>query len=767
MTAWEMTMRLPQWRFRPWVAAILFCFLPAPLAARDVVVLASGPKGSAYHRLAEGMKRRLEAQYEVRIEPQPDCVESMKWLEAAKDAEEGFASRFAFAQQDVIAERFRLSPATPIRVVDRIAFDYLHIFVRESLGAETVADLARRRTWLGEEGSGVRYTADHILLDVLGMRLDSGVRYKDLEPMLWPDGDLRVEPYAVEKLPAWLRQGRLDAAMVMAPLGAREVMDVMRYGDSRLLALDPATRRKLLALHETHTFLRHLAFVTIPKWSYDYQENPVSTLAVPVLLLAREETGSGIAVAVRDAAVEEWRAVLDSLRRTQGLQRSSAVPEVEPLAAYGLKLLPGVDRIDPRPRRIPGWGHALLALAGIFVLLRQRWLRRRVVKTWRHYPLLCGVSLPLLVGVPLITWGAYLAEREVNEYFSSFWESGWSITVYIFSGLEDRVPYTLAGHLLVTAGLFLGWICSAVATGWTASLFVRRDKKMPRSLEDHFLLLNWNDRGMDVVRQLHHEVLRKSNRTSPIVVLAAAENPHLKQLSHFGNGSEEAFDEVYSCFGDPTDVAALKRANAKKARAVVILADGKHSDERAVRSILALQEIAKAAPRSNLHVVAELIDPANTGVLKHLEATFPGRIEAVSGPRLRTCLLSQAALTEGLTAFYTDLLSVDAGTNELYAEPIPASAEGMSFRDYAALVVQKSKSPVVPVGVHRKGKVYTNPKDGEPGASLEQGDNLVLIAYGPPEHGALPEPEPSSAAADPAVSVRATAEAVPQVAVPS
>lgn len=759
-------MRLPRRRFRPWTAAILFCLLPDPLAASEAVVLASGPKGGAYHRLAEGMKRRLADRYEVRIEPQPDCAESLKWLEAPKNAEEGSTVRFAFAQQDVIAERFRRSPATPIRVVDRIAFDYLHILVRESLGSTTVADLAGRRIWVGEEGSAFEHTTVH-LLDVLGMRLDSGVRYKDLEPMLWPDGDLRVEPHAVEKLPDWLSQDRLDAAMVVAPLGAREAVDVMRYGGSRLLPLDPTTRRKLLAAHKAHPFLRHLAFVTIPKWSYDYQEREISTLAVPVLLLAREETSSETATAVRDAAEEEWRAVLSGLRRGQG---SSAIPEVEPLAAYGLKLLPGVERDDSRPLRIPAWGHALLALAGIFLLLRQRWLRRRLVKAWLHYPLLCGVSLPLLVGVPLITWLTYLAERGVNEYFSSFWESGWSITVHIFSGLEDRVPYTPVGRLLVTIGLLLGWICSAVATGWTASLFTRRDKKMSRSLEDHFLLLNWNDRGMDVVRQLHHDVLRKSHRTSPIVVLTDAETPYLKQLSRLGDGRDEAFDEVFSCFGDPTDPAALKRANAKRARAVVILADGMYGDERTIRSILALQQIAENLPKSTLHVVAELIDPANAGVLKHLEATFPGRIEAVSGPRLRTCLLSQAALTEGITTFYTDLLSVDPDSNELYAEPIPAGAVGKSFREYAAEVVQKAKSPVIPVGVYRtvhgKGKVYTNPKDGNPEATLQKGDKLVLIAYGPPEADVLPDPEPTSTAVKP-VPPQLAAEPVVEMAVPS
>ena len=39
-------------------------------------------------------------------------------------------------------------------------------------------------------------------------------------------------------------------------------------------------------------------------------------------------------------------------------------------------------------------------------------------------------------------------------------------------------------------------------------------------------------------------------------------------------------------------------------------------------------------------------------------------------------------------------------------------------------------------------------KAGEPGARLQQGDKLVLIAYGPPEEGILPDPEPTSAAAE-------------------
>lgn len=57
--------------------------------------------------------------------------------------------------------------------------------------------------------------------------------------------------------------------------------------------------------------------------------------------------------------------------------------------------------------------------------------------------------------------------------------------------------------------------------------------------------------------------------------------------------------------------------------------------------------------------------------------------------------------------------------------------------------------------------MYTNPKEGTPGAIVQKGDKLVLIAYGPPEENALPIPEKPAAAVKPAVpppDTRVTAE---------
>jgi hypothetical protein len=263
------------------------------------------------------------------------------------------------------------------------------------------------------------------------------------------------------------------------------------------------------------------------------------------------------------------------------------------------------------------------------------------------------------------------------------------------------------------------------------------------NLTDHYLLLNWNERGFDILAELHHEVLRQGGRTTPLIILTD-ETLELRKFASFA--------DVYPRNGDPTDDAVLRRANTQDARVVVILADETHGDDRTIRAILQVRKLALEAGRT-IRVVAELIDPANDSIVTELAKDFPGRLESVSGLKLRTCVLTQAALTEGITEFYADLLSVKGGTNEVYTLPIPPAAEGWKFSAYAAFVMQRvdARDPLLPVGVYRRvngrAVVYTNPKEGTEGAHLQKGDHLVLIAYGPPKKNALPIPAATATAA--------------------
>ena len=268
---------------------------------------------------------------------------------------------------------------------------------------------------------------------------------------------------------------------------------------------------------------------------------------------------------------------------------------------------------------------------------------------------------------------------------------------------------------------------------------------MPHNLRDHFLILNWNARAADVVRELHHPIIREREGIFVVVVLTDDESLEIRRFKEAGSGRDAAFEDLYISIGDPTDERALRNANASDTRSVLILANDQ-GDERTIRSVMMLRKIARDVGREDLHVVAELSDPANSTVLTELAKDFPGLLEQISGVQIRTLLLSQAALSAGIVGFYSDLLQVSAESNEMYTLDIPKGAVGMPFREYGALVLQSDmKEPVVPVGlqrmVHGRSTMLTNPRRGEPGWIIEEGDHLLVMAYLPPLPGVLPEPQ--------------------------
>lgn len=646
--------------------------------------------------------------------------------------------RFAFAQQDVVSEHFRNRPATNVRVVGQIFFEYLHIFVRDPVSIETMNDLGRLRIWVGEPGSGTRLTSSRFL-DSLGMPLLS-LAGREVQSTWGPafPGNLAEE----------LRGDRLDVAMIVTTPGVPKVCKLMESGTVKLLSLDPKTLRELTA-EEEMVFRRQTAIGRIPANTYRNQTAPVATIAVPVLLLARENEDPKLAVSLLQAAQDAWKGFATAKPNGGGACKiPDSFPEAASLKDSGLEPLRGVEFPDPfwpRTRRRVLLALVLCGFAAIGLWGFRRGWHVQARGLWRQDKLPFILALLLGLGIVLVTLTTYFLERGINEHFSTIRESFWSITVYLFSGLEDRTPYTDEGRVVATLGLLLGPAFFAVMSGWLARFFIHREKRMPHNLTNHFLLLNWNPRAADVVREIHHPIIREREGTFVVVVLTDDESLEIRRFKEAGSGRDEAFEDFYVSIGDPTDERALRNANAQDTRSILILTDDQRGDERTIRSILMLRKIAREVGRTDLHVVAELSNPANGAVVDELAKDFPGLLERISGLQVRTSLLSQAALRAGIVGFFSDLLQISAESNEMYTLDLPPGAVGMPFREYAALILETdSREPLVPVGVQRtingKSQMLTNPRHGEPGWLLEPGDRLLVLAYLPPLPNVLPMP---------------------------
>lgn len=753
---------------------------PVPAAGASYN-FATGPVNGTYHQLVlrslkilqSSSLAREEAIVAVATQGSQDNVERLVGGEvqlalAQQDVVVDYLSRngtkpfppegkVQLAHQDAAVDHVNRNGTKPFSVVGRVFFDYLHILVRNPLRIETTSDFRQLRVWPGSARSGTRVTATWFL-DNVGIPVWSltGPRGQETLP-----NDLTFAE--VHKL---LTSDQLDVAMLMITPDNAELCEKIRAGEYSLFSLDYRTRRLLTEERRelqprqqeegnstsspTRVYRRQVALASIPPKTYG-QRNPVPTVAVSVLLLVSPEVEAATASRVLNALQAAW---LDLQKESEASASTCPIPaikpSVDPIADSGLPPVGGLDW--PDERTLHGYGPAVTLVLIVTVLSLAIWLKER---GWifRLRKLLQGrlvvvLTAVFLLGIPLITFGTWAFEHKINEHFSSPQESLWSITVYLFSGLEDRTPYTTPGRFTAALGLLLGPLLFAAGTGWLARIFIRWEKHMPGNLKDHYLILNWSDRGTEIIRQLHHPVITAREGNAVVVVLSDDSDLDIKRLKESGVGADGVFEDFFLSIGDPTAERALLNANAQDTRAILILShaeNGNHSDERTIRSLVMLRRIARHKGERQLHVVAEVVNPANSVIIDEIAADFPGVVETVSGLEVETCLLAQATLGSGITDFYGDLLRVSGDTNEVYVRPVPTSAVGMSFREYAGLVLQAHlEEPLIAVGVQRtlngRLRTFPNPRPGTPGSVLEEGDHLIFLAYEPPPKDALPAP---------------------------
>ncbi|HEX6201648.1 MAG TPA: TAXI family TRAP transporter solute-binding subunit, partial [Thermoanaerobaculia bacterium] len=677
----------------------------ATAAAADPTVLAAGPRGGLAWQVGAGERARALA---------VEAVETRGSRQSLALVEEG-AADFAIVQEDLfrehLAARRRAGAPSRARAVERLYFRYLSVLVRRPLYVESVRDLPRLRVWIGEPDGDGR-AAVYELLERVGLPSPDAVAAPC--PARWPGEGLAA-------LRRCFAEGALDVALVLKAPGEPALAGLAADGVAAPASLD---YRALRLLVDSYDAERPYRFASLGE---------VQTVAVPVLLVAgREVSAAGVEAVAR--ALEETAGELLAARGAPG------APAGEALSAAGLPL---AAWWRDEPTALPAWAWTLLVLggfaAGLLVLGRAlgRSRRRPVRRLRRNMPLLLTL-LVLPSAALLVTILTYLAEHRVNEHFSTPAESFWSITIYVFSGLEDRSPFTALGKASAALGLLLGPVLFTVATGWVASLFIRRERKMPGHLKDHYLILNWNERAARIVEQLHHPVIVGRRGVSVIVVLTDDTGVSLARLRESGLGTHELYEDIYVSLGDPTSERALLNANAQDAAGIVVLADeraGEHADERTLRSLFMLRRLARQRGCERLHVVAEILDGRNQPVCDEMARDFPGLLETVSGGEVRACLLAQAALEPGIVGFFRDLFSVSEETNEVYSLAVPPEAAGMTFGDYATLVLARrgeQATPVLPVGISRaaggRSQVLCNPRAGEAGERLRAGDRLVVLA---------------------------------------
>jgi len=261
------------------------------------------------------------------------------------------------------------------------------------------------------------------------------------------------------------------------------------------------------------------------------------------------------------------------------------------------------------------------------------------------------------------------------------------------------------------------------------------------NITDHVVICNWTSKADVIVRQLHDDSVHQKK---PIIVIT--ENPELVPKS-----TEKAYRGLLIIGGNPADKEILERSDLRLAKTAIILADETDTENADSQSILIQLAIDSINP--NVHTIVELIKSSSEMYFQYTHVN-----EIICLEQLSEKLLSQAALTPGLSEVYMNLLTQSSDTNEIYLEELPESFIGKTYEKVEQEIVGIKDKDIILIGwatevkKRENGKtilnkfgnpiyekdIIINPRSSTNGEysknhKFKKGDALFLISFEKPE----------------------------------
>lgn len=242
---------------------------------------------------------------------------------------------------------------------------------------------------------------------------------------------------------------------------------------------------------------------------------------------------------------------------------------------------------------------------------------------------------------------------------------------------------------------------------------------MPKELESHIVICNWNDRGNHIIKEIHSD-------------LAAPETDIAVIAEKLINEKELRSDRIITFApADPTSRDVLEEARVHLAKSVIILADSESQDPdgKAALISLAITRLKRDSGKGP-HIIAEITSPQKKELLE-----VAGVTELVCSTDYGFRIIAQCAVDAKLSEVYQQLLAYSDKTNEIYfvdSDQYPDCFKKRKLKEVARIINDNRdpENPTILLGVKRDDKVLLNPREKD--FTIEQNDTLIVMAYGQP-----------------------------------
>lgn len=652
----------------------------------------------------------------------------------------------AICQYDLAADGFRRYPGE-LAILGGLYLEPLQIVYPFDVDIQSIRGLARRRVAIGEAGSGTYINSRAILSDL-------GISLTDT---------LEMSPAASV---AAMLDGQLDATMMITAAPSPRVEELLADGGFHLLRI-PRPESALLA--ERHT---HYKLMTIPRHTYTGQPAPVTTVGVRAVLLGRRDMPAAM---VQDLLT----AIYLDLPKRPAVKADPRSPEAQIHLSSGLmdrkhEMHPAAVAFfaDSRDHTIlemlvAHWQLIVFAVVPALLLGFRRWLGSRKHELRRIVNAVICLTIAWVVGSILL----YAFEHDLNDNFSDITSSIWSTTTYLFSGFEEKYPFTTGGRIVSVLMIIFGLGVIAFVTGDISSILTKQrmeERKVRNDLmENHILVVNWNPRTDLILKQICECSIDEG---IPICVLSTekvAMDDHVKRDRYRGR-------DIAWIVGDPLDRTYLHMVGAHRARSVLIMANQETEDPDAFTALIGLaihalkvdvfrrqegltEDQIPEAP----HVSAESLNHRKKNLMKDAYIN-----EVVCAVDYGIGILAQTVSSNDISQVYDRLLTFSDSTNEVYFVRREEAADddlwrktvvGRTFAELCSCFTHHrvvGLDPLLLIGVKRAHRFFLNPRplteiDGEQEQArladrnrnitadrfhrFDQNDMLVFLSFNRPK----------------------------------
>ncbi len=335
--------------------------------------------------------------------------------------------------------------------------------------------------------------------------------------------------------------------------------------------------------------------------------------------------------------------------------------------------------------------------------------------------LVCFAVIVLIRGV--ILW--FIGPVEDYNTVSDFWDHIW----YTFLQMTDpgnmyqdsstsawiRVTTVIAGF---TGVILLSALIAFITTALDNLLYEFRKGRGIILEKDYTLILGWNERVIDILRELI--IANESENYASIVILSSTPKEEMDDFI-FKRIPNTKTTKIITSNGDSSNINELRRINAVDAKSIIVMAscpdsapyeDKLLSDTYAIKTIMAMITLQNG--ENQLPIITEIF----TQQKRHIVNFFDDpNIIALDSWDIMGKLLVQTSLTSGLEMVYNEILSFDL--SEVYFHH--ANWGKTSFGD-----LPYHFADGVPLGIHKAdGTLILRPDDD---TILDEDDEILILA---------------------------------------